>query len=172
MMRNTAVILFGIIASAGLSGVPAAAKQAGQKTADDPSASIDQLAQKVFTSADQNHNHVLNKAEFRDAQAMLESTVEEWGRAGIIGKPKKPGNKQQDSANASASAIATANKLGKSNHVSQAEFTFYVHAFVEEADQQWRQVNAATAAQRKAMNAQRRVYPARGRRFVPYPFSY
>ena len=171
-MRNAAVILFGIISSAGLSGLPACLAAAGQQDPGDPSANIDQLAQKVFTSADQNRNHVLNKAEFRDAQAMLESTVEEWGRAGIIGKPKKPGNKQHDSGTASASAIASANKLGKSNHVSQAEFTFYVHAFVEEADQQWLQMNAATAAQRKAMNAQRRVYPARGRRFVPYPYSY
>jgi hypothetical protein len=169
-MRNSAVILFGIMSSVGLSGVPACLAAAGQQGAGDSAANIDQLAQKVFTSADQNHNHVLNKAEFRDAQAMLESTVEEWGRAGIIGKPRRPGNKQQDPGSASASAIASANKLSKSNRVSQAEFTFYVHSFVEEADQQWRQMNAATAAQRKAMNAQRRVYPARGRRFVPYPY--
>jgi hypothetical protein len=170
-MRKAAAILFGIIASSSFTGVPTCLAAAGQHNPSDPLANIDQLAQRVFTGADQNHNHVLNKAEFRDAQAMLESTVEEWGREGIIGKPKKPGNKQQDSGNASASAVASANKLGKSNHVSQPEFTFYVHSFVEEADQQWRQMNAA-AAQLKAMNAQRRVYPTRGRRFVPYPYPY
>ena len=73
MMRNAAVILFAVIASAGLSAVPAAANNAGQQGPADSSANTEQLAQRVFTSADQNHNHVLNRAEFRDAEAMLES---------------------------------------------------------------------------------------------------
>jgi hypothetical protein len=170
-MRTAAVILFGVLASAGLGATPAA-KQGHQQGPGDLSAAIDQLAQQIFTSADHNHNHVLNKSEFQDARALLESAVDEWGRSGMIGKPKKPGNKDQDPGNASTSAIASASKLAKSNRVSQAEFTFYVHSVVEEADQRWRQLNAAAAAQRKLMSTQRRLYPPRGRRFAPYPYPY
>ncbi|MBI3836352.1 MAG: hypothetical protein HY288_00280 [Planctomycetia bacterium] len=171
-MCKTVAILFGVLASVGLGWLPAPAKGAGQQDQTDQVATVDQLAQRIFTNADQNHNHVLNKIEFRNAQSMLESAVAEWGRGGIIGKPKKPGNKDNDSEHAPGSAAASASKLARSNKISQAEFAFYVHSVVEEADQQWRKMNAAAASQRKAMSAQRRVYPTRGRRFVPYPYPY
>ncbi len=171
-MRTAVAVLFVVIVGLGLGRSAAAARQAGQQDQGDQSALVDQLAQRIFTSADHNHNHVLNKVEFRDAETMLESAVAEWGREGIIGKPKKPGNKEKGSDHASGAAAASANKLAKSGKVSQAEFTFHVHSVVEEADQQWRQMNAAAAAQRKAMNAQRRAYPARGRRIVSYPYPF
>jgi hypothetical protein len=152
-------------------GLPAAAKQAAQQDQGDPTAKVDQLAQRIFNGADQNHNHVLNKNEFQNAQAALQAAVAEWGRTGVIGQPKKPGHNEKAGDRPAVLATSSPDKLAKSNKVSQAEFSFYAHSVVEEADQQWRQANAAAAAQRKAL-AQRRGYPGRGRRFVPNPYGY
>lgn len=171
-MRTILVLLSAVLCTSNswLFAARQAGGQAGQP--DSPSAPIDQLAQSIFSSSDGNHNHVLNKIEFKNAHAMLETAVDDWGRAGLIGKPKKPQNKdKQVDGRAILSPAASFNKLAKSNKVSQAEFAFYAHAFVAEADERWRQMNLMGAAQRKAYNAQRAAFRRRGVRVpVPFPF--
>jgi hypothetical protein len=151
---------------------------AGQKAAAEPnndnSAAIDQLAKTIFSAADANHNHVLNKHEFENAEEALDEKVRQWGQTGVIGKPKKqnPRGKDKDKdVPAAGGATATGNKLARSNKVSEAEFTFYVQSVVDEADQYWRQMHTASDAQRKAYNAARQAAArgrGRGRMQVPY----
>ncbi|HEX3726352.1 MAG TPA: hypothetical protein VHV08_08915 [Pirellulales bacterium] len=133
---------------------------------------IDTLAQTLFTQADANHNHVLNRDEFQSADAALSETLEQWGRQGLIGKPKKPTKHDKSQAEKSQpdDTSASSTKIAKSNKVSEAEFAFYVQGAVEQADQGWRNYNAMTAAQRKAYNAQRAYNRARRRGM--YPNSY
>jgi hypothetical protein len=172
-MRAATAISLGLLFSFGFAWRSAGAKDDQAPPPGDPFAAIDQLAQQVFNEADHNHNHVLNKTEFRNAYTMLETQVDELGRTSVIGKPKKnrPDKDKDKGARAAASVVASADKLAHSNKVSQAEFTFFVHAFVEQADETWREMHAATDAQRKAYNAQRRImgaYRGRPRYVIPY----
>jgi hypothetical protein len=172
-MRASSAIWLVFVLSFGVALMAAGAKEAQAPPAGDPFAAIDQLAQQVFNEADHNHNHVLNKTEFRNAYTLLETQVDELGRSGAIGKPRKnrPDKDKDKGTHTAASVTASADKLARSNKVSQAEFTFFVHAFVEQADETWRELHAATDAQRKAYNAQRRamgVYRGRPRYVFPY----
>lgn len=160
------VLLFVACAAA----AQAAPKDKAAPKQDERAARIDQLVQDIFTRADKNHNHALNKTEFANAQAMLEETVQEWAQQGLIGVAKKPPAKraQAESPNpelAEAASHVSTEKLARSNRISQAEFTFYVHAYVDQADQHVQDVKAAAGAQRKAQNAAR----AMRRRGVPIP---
>ncbi len=167
-MRTFLVIFFSAVAGAGFGAHPANAKDA---PGNDQSAAVDQLAQRIFTEADKNHNHVLNKNEFRNAEGLLKDAVDQWGREGLIGKPKKPSAKDKETSSQTDAVSASANKLSRSNKVSQAEFTFHAQAVVDQADENWRQAKAAAAAQQKAISAQRRTNASRGRgRWVPYPY--
>ena len=174
-MRLVLVIATGLLIGFGAGAARAAAAQAKQG---DLSSMVDQLAEKVFTGADTNHNHLLNKREFANAETMLETQIDQLGSARIIGKPrtKGSGKGQEKAALAAASTSVSAEKLAKSNKVTQAEFTIYVHSLVEEADELWRQTNTMADAQRKAYNAQRasmgnrRYY--RRPRTINYPYYY
>jgi len=165
-MRSFLVSLIGFLATVGFGLCPVLAKDTA---VNDQLAAVDQLAQQIFNEADKNHNHVLNKNEFRNADGLLRDTVEQWGREGLIGKPKKASSKEKEITGQADAVNASGAKLARSNKVSQAEFTFYAQAVVEQADQHWRQALAAAAAQRKAISAQRRAATNRVRR-TPYPF--
>ncbi len=153
----------------------AAPPKTAAKPADDNAAAIDQLAKTIFAAADSNHNRVLNKREFEEADEALDEQVQQWGKTGVIGKPKKPNPRSKDAEKdrvvpTVSAAEATGNKLARSNRVSEAEFTFYVRSVVDEADEYWRQVNATADAQRKAYNAARQAMPRRGRARMPVPY--
>jgi hypothetical protein len=160
----------------------AAVLQAGQKDdraarASERSAMIDQLARDIFAAADHNHNQLLSKREFAEAQEQLLAAVADLGRRRLIGNPKKSTAKnaareEEKSVLANVSAEVSADKLAKSNKVSPAEFTFYVHSVVDAAERQWREINAAADAQAKAYNAQRRAYRPYRRYAYPYGFPY
>ena len=161
-----AVVMCGLFVNVSQAAQKDAANQ--QETA--RSAMIDQLADRVFKAADGNHNHFLNKTEFATAQGLLEEAVNEWGRNRVIGKPQQANKKtQQKEALATASASASEQKLAKSPKTSPAEFSFYVHSYVDQADVRWQQINAAADAQRKAYNAQR-VHASRRGRVPVYPY--
>ena len=167
-MRTVLIVLFSSLAGVGIGADPAKAKDA---PGNDQSAAVDQLAQQIFTEADKNHNHVLNKSEFRNAESLLKDEVDRWGREGLIGKPKKSNAKEKEIASQTDAVSASANRLSRSNKVSQAEFTFHAQTVVDQADEYWRQAKAAAAAQQKAISAQRRAVGPRGRgRWVPYPY--
>ncbi len=144
-----------------------------KKTGHDRAAAIDEIAQSVFAAADRNHNHVLNKSEFEDAQNLLDEEIRKLGQQGAIGKPAKASiDSAEKDRHAAASANAAANKLSRSNKISQAEFTYYVHAAIDEADVEWRQLHAQADAQRKAAMMQRMMAPRRGRPRYVYPLPY
>jgi hypothetical protein len=114
----------------------------------------------------------LNKSEFKDAQQMLDEEIQKLGQQGAIGKARKTSIDEVEKAETAARSAATsANKLAKSNKISQAEFTYYVHAAVEQADYQWREMRAQADAHRKAYNLQRQMYSRRGHPRYPYPYS-
>jgi hypothetical protein len=130
----------------------------------------DELAQRVFQSADLNHNHVLNRNEFAEAHEMLLNEVAALGRQGVIGKPKKP-TKDKQGDKALPGSQVNADKLARSNKVTPAEFTFLAHAVLDKADEQWREMRATAEAQRKAYNAQRNAMRrVRGRGVYPLPY--
>jgi hypothetical protein len=127
----------------------------------------DALADRVFKAADHNRNHVLNKNEFATARELLDSEIQKLGAQGLIGKPKRPTKNQQDATGESKST-ADRDKLARSNKVSPAEFTFFVHQVLDQADQQWRESRVIAENQRKLYNAQRRAM-SQMRRRVPRP---
>jgi hypothetical protein len=174
------VIAVSLLYSLAAGSLQAAPKEERAKQASEREAMIEQLAHKVFSTADHNHNQLLNKREFADAQTMLQTAIAEWGRTRVIGKPhqvtgKRIAKEQETSLLASASAKVSADNLARSNKVTPAEFAFYVHSLVDEADAQWRQNNTAADAQAKALAAERRAMNAnrRLRRYAyPAPYSY
>ena len=139
---------------------------------------IDDMAKEVFNRADRNHNGLLSKREFADAETLLDQVVSQWGRTRTIGKPKQGKSGQQpEEKPAGQSAEAQGNKLAKSNKVTQAEFTFYVNAVVTQADQLWSNYYQMSEAQQKAYQAQRAAMRNQGgrggrRRMVATPFGY
>jgi hypothetical protein len=127
----------------------------------DMSTMVDDMAKQVFEQADRNHNGLLSKREFADAETLLDAHVSQWVQTRTIGKPKAANAKDsKDEQPPSQSAEKSGNKLAKSNKVTQAEFTFYVHAVVTEADEHWRQYNTLSDAQRQAYAAQQKAYNA------------
>jgi hypothetical protein len=175
-MRDS--ILIGLVLSSAVvaGSLRAAGKDDRANQANAREAMIEQLAQKIFAAADYNHNQLLNKREFAEAQTKLESTIAEWGRTRVIGQPQKANARKQEKSLesgllASASQKVSADSLAKSNKVTPGEFGLYVHSAVDAADQQWRQANTAADAQAKANAAQRRAMGAarRARRYVPVP---
>jgi hypothetical protein len=169
MRRSSLVslpILLAVIAAAARAQP---APKRGAEAAAEMSAMVDQLAQTVFTAADANHNRYLSKREFENAEAALATAVNDWGRQGLIGKPKRP-SKTDSAPTKENSADAIGTRLAKSNRTSQPEFAIYVHAVVEQADQDWRAAHATADAQRKAYNQYRSYYrPRRGPVLVPVP---
>lgn len=172
-MGNTAGIALTIVVTLGMGAITSAKDTPAQKQQEVQAAAVDTLAQSIFASADRNHNQVLNKSEFQQAQELLDAEIAKLGQQGAIGQPKKQSAQDIEKAeNASASAEISANKLSRSNKVTRAEFTYYVHSVVDEADQYWRQMRAQAAAQQKAFNAQRQRYGRTGRTINPGPYQY
>jgi hypothetical protein len=168
-MRMVTVVFQGVLLVLCAVAVPVAAKVPKSQPLDGGAVTIDELAQNVFDAADRNHNHVLNKSEFANAERTLAETIDDMGRQGVIGKPKKANKDKQQAA--AASNPSQGDKLARSNKVSQAEFTFFAHSMLDEADENWRQMRAAAEAQQKAYNAQRRAMRAnRGRGPYRYPY--
>jgi hypothetical protein len=130
----------------------------------------DTLADRVFKAADHNHNHVLNKNEFAAAREMLDSEIQKLGTQGLIGRPKRPAKNQQNTT-ADFKSTTDSDKLARSNKVSPAEFTFFVHQLLDQADQQWREARVVAENQRKLYNAQRRAVSQMRHRVLrpPYP---
>jgi len=94
----------------------AAGKNAAPQPLDDVATAIDQLAKTLFAAADANHNHVLNKREFADAEDGLDEQVRKWGQAGMIGKPKKKSAKDKEKEpeqSATSTTAATGNRLAR-----------------------------------------------------------
>lgn len=176
-MRFAALFALVLVVSAS-SVLAAGAKDDAARSVSDMA---DELSQQIFTRADRNHNGLLSKREFADAESALEETVTQWGRSGLIGKQQRRGAKTGDSQpKLDNSSGKSADKLAKSNKVTQAEFTFYVHSMVSEADEEFRQYYAMADAQRKAYQQQQQMYNAqrnamrnqyrRPRYVIPYGF--
>ncbi len=176
-MRTALLIALGaMLAVAG--NLSAAQRADTAKDQADMSTMIDDMAKDVFKQADGNRNGMLSRREFENAETLLGRAVTQWGQNGLIGKPK-PGKRGNNSDNfdsaptGQSAAEAKGNKLAKAGKVTQAEFTFYAHAVVSEADQMWRQYHQMSQAQQKAYNAQRQLRSAvRRRRVVVTPFGY
>jgi hypothetical protein len=160
-MRSALLLVVGLISALSMSPAQAADKADRKQQAADREAMVEQLANKIFTTADRNRNQLLNKREFVEAQSLLDDTLEEWGRTRVIGQPKKANARKKENdlekgELAAASAKVSSESLAKSNKVTKSEFSIYVQAAVDQADQQWRQINTTADAQAKALAAQRR----------------
>src|SRR4051812_32455661 len=162
-MRRALILAAAVALFSGTAATLAAGKKDdGGQQANSRAVMADELARKIFSSADHNRNQMLSKREFADAETRLRSTLDEWGRKRVIGQPRKTSPRKQEK-NLEAGEMATASmkvsgdKLAKSNKVTQAEFSSYVQSAVEQADQQWRQANTAADAQAKAAKANRPV---------------
>lgn len=168
-------VLFSLVMLTGVTLLAADGRQTpgspkrGAEAAAEMSAMVEQLVQTVFTAADTNHNRYLSKREFENADSALVSVVNDWGRQGLIGKPKRQ-NKTDNGQSKETSADVLGVRLAKNNRISQPEFAIYVHAVVEQADQDWRAARATADAQRKLLSQYRSYYqPHRGRVRYPQP---
>ncbi len=169
-MRMAMMAFQGVLAVLCVVALPAVAKEPKSQPLGGAAVTIDELAQRVFDAADRNHNHVLNKNEFANAERALAEAIDDMGRQGVIGRPKKA-NKDKQQAVPAASNPSQGDKLARSNKVSQAEFMFFAHSMLDEADANWRQMRATAEAQRRAYEAQRRAMRAnRGRGPYRYPY--
>jgi len=144
----------------------------GEKAKDAAREQVDEAIQAIFTAADKNHNHELSRIEFGTAQSALHSTIEQLAVRGVIGAPKgKAKPKAEESAPAAKVDLAALNKMAKSNHVTQAQFTAYAQTLVAETEQQLQQMRAMSAAQNKAYQDLRRMR-RNARTQARTPFSY
>ncbi len=107
---------------------------------------VDELAEKVIKDADRNHNQVLNKHEYVNADEMLEAGLMELGNQGVLGKPLTKGQTVQPDA-----ALVREATVPNPNKVTPEEFKTHAHAVAQQADEYFRQLQAMSAAQRKAM---------------------
>jgi uncharacterized protein YfkK (UPF0435 family) len=114
-------------------------------------ARIDAVAKEVFAAADHNHNDLLSKTEFPDAEAMLEERLLQLGNQGVLGDPKKA-SKDADVTKASAAAPAN---LYKKNRISPSEFQLFARAMGVQADVMIAQNRTAQAAYQKQMQNSR-----------------
>lgn len=179
-MRTLIVFSLGALILVASDDCQAAQKKGADPANDELSVAIDKLAKSIFAASDTNHNHVLNKHEFANADDALDAQVQQMAQSGLIGKPKRQSPKDKAKAkeqnkdhdpSAASPATATGNRLARSNKVSEAEFTFYVRSVVDEADEYWQQARTANEAQLKAYNAARQANPryrGRGRMQAPY----
>lgn len=126
-------------------------------------ASLDQLATEAFTASDRNHNGALNRSEFSDAEAMLETSLMQLGQQGVLGR-----HKGQDSQSDLRAAIAGPPKFANKNRITLPEFKRYTESMTHQAEAAFAQVHAA----QKAQQQQARRYRVRRvpvRTGVPYP---
>jgi hypothetical protein len=176
MLLGVLIILGVGISGAGIHHAAAAQKQSGQgeKARDAAREQVDEAIQAIFTAADKNRNHELSRIEFGTAQTALHTTIEQLAARGVIGAPKGKGKgkgKADESATESKVDLAALNKMAKSNHVTQAQFTDYAQTLVAETEQQLQQMRAMSEQQRKAYQELRRARRS-SRMQVRTPFSY
>jgi hypothetical protein len=169
-------MLLGVLMLLGVFNHHAAAAQKpskqGEKAKDAAREQVDEAIAAIFTAADKNHNHELSRIEFGTAQSALHSTIEQLAAHGMIGAPKGKGQgKADESAPAAKVDLATLNKMAKSNHVTQAQFTDYAQTLVAETEEQLQQMRAMSAAQNKAYQDLRRSR-RNSRMLGRTPFSY
>lgn len=178
-MRILLWILTALGMAAGTSLAVAAEGDSHSSQALSPWATIDASAQEIFSQADKNHNDFLSKIEFGRARATLTGEIEAWGQQGLIGKPIKSKTRARSSQPPPVpiDVAVAGDKLARSNKVSLAEFMYFAHAALTDADSSWRQMHAERAAQRKAENQQRKALDAerragrlRGRTVFGIPF--
>jgi len=116
---------------------------------------VEALAEKIFKQADKNHNDVLNKHEYANADEFLEAGLVELGEQGVLGKPLAKGQTAQPQA-----ALVREATVPNASKVSPDEFKAHAVAVAQQADEYFRQLQAMSAAQRKAMMSR-----GRGRRW-------
>jgi len=122
-------------------------------------ARVDAVAKEAFAAADHNHNDVLSKTEFPNAEAFLEQGLMQLGAQGVLGK-LPPGNQAAASQGADAKAMAAAPNLSKKNRITASEFQLYARAMGAQADVMIAQNNAYQAQMQQQMQR------SRGRRQV------
>ena len=94
-------------------------------------ARIDAVAKEAFTAADHNHNDVLSKVEFPDAEQFLEEGLLQLGNQGVLGQTK---NGQPGQASMAKAAAAAPTNLYKKNRISLSEFQLFARALGAQAD--------------------------------------
>jgi hypothetical protein len=123
-------------------------------------ARVDAVAKMAFTEADQNHNDVLSKIEFSDAEALLEQGLLQLGNEGVLGKTP-PGGQNQANQNpaavspADAKAMASSANLYKKNRITLSEFQLFARTMGAQADIMIAENNAYQAQMQKQMQNSR-----------------
>lgn len=153
-----------ILLLVGLCALPAVAADKKLSPAEQAQAAkmarVDAVAKEAFAAADHNHNDVLSKTEFPNAEAFLEQGLMQLGAQGVLGK-LPPGNQAAAaSQGADAKAMAAAPNLSKKNRITPSEFQLYARAMGAQADVMIAQDNAYRAQMQQQMQR------SRGRRQV------
>jgi len=151
------------ICLAGLSAAGAAAADKKLSPAEQAHAAkmakVDAVAKQAFTAADHNHNDILSKTEFPNAEEMLEQGFMQLGAEGVLGK-LPPGN-QNAAANAVANAgpdakgMAATESIYKKKSITLSEFQLFARVMSAQADVMIAQNNAYQAQMLKQMQNSR-----------------
>ena len=128
---------------------------------------IDRLADRVFSEADGNHNHVLSRSEQASADELLQAGIMSLVEQGTLGVPTqtpkgkgKNGKKQVQVQAPNGAAVfgpppSTETKKGKG--VPLSEFKAYAHAEAQKADAEWAANRAAQIQARGAKGRGKRL---------------
>jgi hypothetical protein len=132
-------------------------------------AKVDAVAKQAFTAADHNHNDILSKTEFPDAESMLEEGFMQLGNQGVLGK-LPPGNQAANAGQQAAGAgqgseaktMAATAGIYKKNRITLSEFQLFARTMSAQAEVMIAQNNAYQAQMQKQMQ----MHNSRGRRQV------
>jgi hypothetical protein len=116
-------------------------------------AKVDAVAKQAFTLADHNHNDILSKTEFPDAEEYLEEGLMQLGNQGVLGVVQK-GQAVPQTPDTKAMAGASTN-LYKKKTVSLSEFQLFARAMGAQADVVMAQNRAAYQAYMQQMQKSR-----------------
>lgn len=118
-------------------------------------ARVDAMAKQAFSAADHNHNDILSKVEFANADELLGEGIMQLGAEGVLGQPPKGQGGNQAAATANKAVSAAPANLGKKNRISLSEFQLYARAMAAQADVQMAQDNSARQAYMQQMQRMR-----------------
>jgi hypothetical protein len=116
-------------------------------------AKVDAVAKQAFTLADHNHNDILSRTEFPDAEEYLEEGLMQLGNQGVLGVVPK-GQAVPQNPDTKAMAGASTN-LYKKKTVSLSEFQLFARAMGTQADVVMAQNRAAYQAYMQQMQKSR-----------------
>ncbi len=118
-------------------------------------AHVDAMAKQAFTAADHNHNDILSKTEFANADELLGRGLMQLGSRRSAGATAKGAGRQPGRRDCQQGRFRRSANLGKKNRISLSEFQLFARAMAAQADVLMAQDNSARQAYMQQMQKMR-----------------